>query len=216
MKYVLIAVFSLLHFSLFAQTSKIAVRYTNDSSIVGTGVVENQRQTGLWKFYNAKTNTLITEGTFKNGLRDGQWASFHANGKPKELADYRNGKLFGPARFFDSNGYLVKDMIFQDSILVGKYTEYYGSTEKDFYVDPTQIKLEGNYAAGKKGGQWLSYFPEGELAVREFYVDGLREGPYFEFDPQGNIMAEATAVKGQFEGVYKTFSLPNVVYQSVT
>jgi hypothetical protein len=39
MKYILIAAFSLLHFSLFAQTSKIAVRYTNDSSIVGTGVV---------------------------------------------------------------------------------------------------------------------------------------------------------------------------------
>ena len=132
MKHALILLFSLLHFSLFAQTSKIAVRYTNDSSIVGTGVVENQRQTGLWKFYNAKTNTLITEGTFKNGLRDGQWASFHANGKPKELADYREGKLFGPARFFDVNGFLVKDMIFQDSILVGKYIEYYGSTEQDF------------------------------------------------------------------------------------
>jgi antitoxin component YwqK of YwqJK toxin-antitoxin module len=214
MKYILIAAFSLLHFSLFAQTSKIAVLYNSDSSIVGTGVLENKRQTGLWKFYNAKTNTLITGGNYKNGLRDGQWGSFHANGKPKELADYRDGKLFGPARFFDSNGLLIKEAIFQDSILVGKYTEYYGSTDNDFYTDPSQIKLEGNYVGGKKAGQWLSYFPGGELSIREFYVDGLREGPYFEFDPEGNVLAEATAIKGQFEGIYKTFSLPNMVYQS--
>ncbi len=216
MKYALILLLSLLHFSITAQTSKVAVRYSSDSSIVGTGLVEKNIPNGLWKFYTTKTNTLVTEGIFKNGLRDGQWTSFHPNGKRKELADYRDGKLFGPARFFDVNGFLVKDMIYQDSILVGKYTEYYGSTEKEFYVDPSQVKLEGNYAGGKKAGQWLTYFPEGELAVREFYVDGLRDGPYFEFDPQGNVMAEATAVKGQFDGVYKTFSLPNVVYQSGT
>ena len=116
MKYALIVLLSLLHFSLAAQTSKVAVRYSSDSAIVGTGLVEKNLPNGLWKFYATKTNTLVTEGFFKNGLRDGQWASYHANGKRKELADYREGKLFGPARFFDSNGFLVKEMIFQDSI----------------------------------------------------------------------------------------------------
>ncbi|MEK0443017.1 MAG: hypothetical protein RL403_1995, partial [Bacteroidota bacterium] len=166
MKHLLIVLFSLLYFSLAAQTSKVAVRYSSDSSIVGTGLVEKNLPNGLWKFYTAKTNTLVTEGTFKNGLRDGQWASYHANGKQKELADYREGKLFGPARFFDANGFLVKEMIFQDSILVGKYSEYFGSEAVDYYSDPSQLKVEGNYLAGKKEGQWLSYFPGGELAIR--------------------------------------------------
>jgi len=102
MKHALILLFSLLHFSIAAQTSKVAVRYSSDSSIVGTGLVENTIQIGLWKFYTAKTNTLVTEGIFKNGLRDWQWTSYHANGKRKELADYREGKLFGPARFLMS------------------------------------------------------------------------------------------------------------------
>ncbi len=214
MKYALIVLLSLLYFSLAAQTSKVAVRYSSDSAIVGTGLVEKNLPNGLWKFYTTKTNTLVTEGFFKNGLRDGQWASYHANGKRKELADYREGKLFGPARFFDSNGFVVKEMIFQDSILVGKYSEYFGSEAGDYYINPSQLKLEGNYKEGKKEGQWLTYFPGGELAVREFYVDGLREGPYFEFDIEGNVLAEATAKKGQFDGVFKSFSLPNVPLQT--
>ena len=182
MKKALILLVFLLHFSLVAQTSKIAVLYSNDSLIVGTGLVENQVQTGLWKFYTTKTNQLLTEGTFKNGLRDGQWSSFYSNGKRKELAAYREGKLFGPARYFDTNGFLIKEMIFQDSVRVGRYTEYYGNELNDPYQDPSQIKLEGNYLEGNKEGQWLSYFPSGELAIREFFVAGLREGPYFEFD----------------------------------
>jgi predicted transcriptional regulator with HTH domain len=55
MKYALILIFSLLHFSIAAQTSKVAVRYSSDSSIVGTGLVEKNLPNGLWKFYTTKT-----------------------------------------------------------------------------------------------------------------------------------------------------------------
>ena len=111
MKHLLIAVFSLFHFSIFSQTPKLVVVYNADSTIVGSGVLDNSLQTGLWKYYDVKTNTLLTEGTFSQGFRDGQWTSFHSNGRPKERADYRRGKLFGPATFYDSYGSLVKEML---------------------------------------------------------------------------------------------------------
>jgi antitoxin component YwqK of YwqJK toxin-antitoxin module len=111
MKYLLLAVFSLVHFYAFSQTSRVSVLYNSDSTVMGTGVLERNIQNGLWKFYNPKINIPIAEGSYKNGRRDGTWTSFYPNGKRRDIAEYRDGKLFGPAKYFDEAGYLKREMI---------------------------------------------------------------------------------------------------------
>ena len=211
MKYWLCGIFSFVHFLTFSQNPRVTVIYSPDSTIMGTGVIDGVIKTGLWKFYTRKTNTLFTEGSYKNGERDGTWTSYYPNGKRKDVAEYRAGKLFGPAKYFDEDGALQREMIFQDSMLVGRYTEYYGSSDTPSYIDPKTVKVEGQYENGLKTGQWITYFEFGEIAIREFFEKGLREGPYLEYDPQGNIVTEAMAVKGQFEGNFKRYSMPNLI-----
>jgi uncharacterized protein len=210
MKYLLLAVLTILHFSAFSQGPQLIQQFNADSTLMATGVVAKNQREGLWKFFNPKTNVLLVEGNFAAGKREGTWSKFYSNGKRAETAEYRNGKLFGPALYFDSEGALKRQMIFQDSVLVGKYIEYFGKAGNPDYINPAQVMVEGQYEKGKRTGQWVSFYEFGELATREFYVDGLREGPYLEYDPGGEVITEALYVKGQFEGSFKrlAFGLP--------
>ncbi|MEP4377280.1 MAG: hypothetical protein ABJ333_19670, partial [Algoriphagus sp.] len=62
--------------------------------LMATGIMTGSSREGLWKYFNPKTNTLLTEGIFKNGVRDGNWTSFFPDGKRKVVAEFREGILF--------------------------------------------------------------------------------------------------------------------------
>ncbi|MBN3583527.1 hypothetical protein JYB64_14095 [Algoriphagus aestuarii] len=209
MKYILILGIFLLSSPLFAQQSSVVKMYSPDSSIMATGVLDGVAKVGLWKYYNPKTNQLISEGTFKNGLRDGQWTSFNTRGQKKVVAEYKDGKLFGPAQVYDLDGALVSQMIFQDSVLVGQFVEYYGKTGTPDYISPKQVKKEGSYDNGMKTGQWVTYHEFGEPAIVEFFKENKREGPYLEYDQEGILTVETTYVNGQLDGDFKRYFYPN-------
>ncbi|MEP0712392.1 MAG: hypothetical protein ABJC55_10745, partial [Algoriphagus sp.] len=61
MKYIL---FALLIFStpLFGQESNLVRQYNSDSTLMATGIMTGSSREGLWKYFNPKTNTLLTEG----------------------------------------------------------------------------------------------------------------------------------------------------------
>ncbi len=205
MRNLLLAVFTFLYFSAYAQEPQLIQQYNSDSTLMGTGVLTKGLREGLWKFYNPKTNTQVAEGSFVKGKKEGTWTQFYSNGKRLEMAEYRGGKLLGPAQYFDVDGAIKKQVVYQDSILVGKYTEFFGKTGNPNYVDPLQVRIEGQYESGLRSGQWVTYYEFGELAAREFYANGLREGPFLEYDPDGSVITEAVYVKGQLDGNFKRY-----------
>lgn len=205
MRYLLLAVFTFIYFSAFSQEPQLIQQFNADSTIMGTGVASNNLRQGLWKFFNPKTNTLLAEGNFEAGKREGTWTKYYQNGKKAETAEYRDDKLFGLAQYFDTEGALKKQMVYQDSVLVGKYTEYFGRAGNPSIIDPKQILVEGQFENGKRSGEWVTFYELGKYAIREFYVNGLREGPYLEYAPDGSLMAEATYLKGQLNGEYKSY-----------
>lgn len=69
MKFILILGATLFSFSLFAQQSSIVKLYNPDSTIMATGVIEGSSKEGLWKYYNPKTNQILSEGNFQNGQK---------------------------------------------------------------------------------------------------------------------------------------------------
>nr|HAD53484.1 hypothetical protein [Algoriphagus sp.] len=172
------------------------------------------KKQGLWNYYNPKNNTLLTRGKFENDQREGVWISFFPNGKKMLEAEYKNGVLFGPAEVYDNDGFLKRKLIFQDSLLVGKYVEYYGSTGQPDFVDPKAIFTEGQYEKGQKSGQWIYYYPSSEVLRREFYKNGVLDGPFFEYDVDGKLLVEATYSDGKFNGKYTAFSSYNYVLET--
>lgn len=212
MRYILLA-FLLYSNTLIAQDNSIVRQYNSDSTLMATGVLTQFKRQGLWKYYNAKTNTLLTEGTFKDGIRDGTWTSFYPDGKRNVVADYRDGKLFGPSQVYDADGALKRQIVFQDSVIVGKYVEYYGRTGIPDYVDPKQVFRAGQYENNMKTGQWVEYHEFGELAVREYYEKGLRNGPYLEYSPEGDLITEAVYKEGKLEGAFKRYAYTNAVVE---
>jgi len=177
MRYLLI-ILLFLSSPLLAQDNQLVKLYNKDSTVVSTGVVSNQQRQGLWKYFDAKTNKLITEGNFEDNVQDGKWTTYHPDGKKRMELEYKNGKLFGPAKIYDADGYLKRDLTFQDSVLIGNFVEYYGKTGQPSYIEPKRVLTEGQYDKGKKIGQCITYHPFGEVYIREFYENGLRQGPY--------------------------------------
>lgn len=191
---------------LFAQQNQLVRIYSSDSSIVATGVINNNQRQGLWEFSNPKTNTILLKGNYENGKRVGTWFTYFPDGKKQVEAEYNDGILFGPAKVFDADGELKRSMVFQDSVLVGKYVEYYGKTGQPNYINPKQTYSEGQFEKGKKTGQWVTYHPFGEVAIREFYVNNKKDGPYLEYDMDGKLEVEGIYKEGQLEGEFTRYS----------
>jgi len=149
MKYILIGLL-LFSSSLFAQESSLIRQYDADSSIMAIGVIKDSYREGLWKYYNPKTNALLTEGYFEGGLKTGTWINYYPDGKKSLVANYKNNQFFGESRYYDQDGALKLEMVFQDGLLVGKYIEYFGKTGNPEYINPLQVKVEGSYVGGLK------------------------------------------------------------------
>ncbi|GAB2994847.1 hypothetical protein GCM10027284_11810 [Cyclobacterium sediminis] len=182
--------------------------YNQDSTLMGNGVMLNNKMDGLWKFINPKTNRLIQQGNFKNGLKDGEWTIYFSNKQKHIVAEYKDNKRNGSFLEYDLGGALIKNAVYQDSVLVGPYKEYYGNQSRSGYANPKQVKTEGNYINGKKTGEWVFYYDNGKKAVEINYEEGLKVGPYKEYDPFDQLVVEANYTNNQPDGEFKRFS-PN-------
>lgn len=217
MKYILGCLLLItLPFSLFAQSnSNVVTLYNSDSTFVGTGLMKDNKMDGLWKFENPKKRILIQTSNFTNGKRDGKTIAYH-DGKIKRLeAEYKLDKLNGSYREYDIFGNLKIELVFQDSIPVGPYKEYYPKTSQATNFNPNIERMEGQYVNGKKDGVWITYFNvrPAAIAIKETYKNGFLEGPYMEYDYDGTMMVEINYVNGKPDGSFKRFANNKMIWQ---
>ena len=53
-----------------------------------------------------------------------------------------------------------------------------------------RIRQQGSYAAGKRAGEWVAWYPNGKRRSVEQYREGLREGLHREYSPKGALLDE--------------------------
>lgn len=209
--YLLIFGLFLFHFA-SAQNKAVSI-YNRDSTLVGTGVMVNNKMDGLWRFEDTRTNKLIQEGMFQDGMKDGTWIVYHPNANKKTEATYKNNQLNGAYKDFDADGALILEMILKDSVMIGPYKQYYGRTGRPSHVNPKQVLIEGQHKNGKKHGEWLSYYENGQLGVKQTFVEGVLDGPYLEYSPYGQLIIETTYKNNKTNGVFKRYSFGNTLQQ---
>ncbi|MDP2684146.1 MAG: hypothetical protein Q8P20_03750 [bacterium] len=78
------------------------------------------------KYYDK--NQLAEKGTFKYGLKVGQWKNWHKNGKLKSIQKYTKGVLNGMSILYDENGDLIQKGKYRSGEKIGAWINF---KEKD-------------------------------------------------------------------------------------
>ena len=160
---------------------------------------------GFGKEYTLGGNTLIFEGEFKNGKKNGKGTEYINGGKKQKSFEgtYLNGKRHGKGIEYDPWGNIK---------FKGEYSNGYKIEGKDYYSNgKLKFKLEkngigkeyhkngklsfkGKFINGKKNGKGKNYHENGKFYYEGEYKDGLLNGYVKEYDDEGKLI---------FEGEYK-------------
>lgn len=68
-------------------------RWHDNGKPAATGRLERGARVGRWETYYVRSGRLESEGSYSQGLREGEWVYFYKNGRPKERARYSAGVL---------------------------------------------------------------------------------------------------------------------------
>ncbi len=115
-----IIILTLIYFTgglLFAQNGPVKTYYGKSDTVKSEINYSNNIREGTAKFYypNGK---LKEELTYVDGKVEGTVKSYYNTGKLKEIFIAENGKRQGPTSLFDSTGNYLKDITFDNGMLV--------------------------------------------------------------------------------------------------
>ena len=102
---------------LFAQNGPVNSYYGKSDSVKSVIKYSNNIREGAAKFYYPD-GKLKEELTYVNGKVEGTVKTYYETGKLKEVFNVENGKRQGPTSLFDSTGNYLKDITFNNGMLV--------------------------------------------------------------------------------------------------
>ena len=79
------------------------------------GVPEIERQTVILKYPNGQ---FQRKESYKSGVKDGLWESYHKNGKISIKGNFRDGEQEGPWEYYYQNGTLYLTLTYKNGVLV--------------------------------------------------------------------------------------------------
>jgi len=174
-------------------------------------------------------NDILIEDAVETKQLDRK-VEYHSNGKIKIEAYFYKGTPDGVRREYSVNGEVIKSYLFSNGILMGEgivddegkkqgdWREFYESgalraagkylnskpIEKwNYYFEEKSIEITGSYTRrGEKDGEWLWYYPNGNLLSQETYSDGLLDGDNFSLTAAGDTLECGKFTAGQEEGFW--------------
>ena len=163
-------------------------------------------------------NTLIFEGEYKKGKKDGQGKEYYKNGKIKFEGEYLKGKRF------NGKGYLPDKKKFEiknfdgigkeyDEFCKLEYLKFEHDREKRKrngkwikYHENGDIKFEGEYLNGRRNGKCKEYYTMGVIKCNEEYLNGIKIGKCFEYYSNGALKFISEYSNGKKNGHVKEYS----------
>ena len=138
------------------------------------------------KVYNAYDDSLIFEGEYLNGKRNGKGIEYYNNGEKKFEGEYLNGKRHGKGIEYDINGRWEFNGEYLNGEKNGKGIEYKKNGDMSFI---------GKYLNGEKWEAKLSLIGKGEKKGLMEYVNG-QIWNLIDYDDDDKIIAEIKEGKG--------------------
>lgn len=127
---------------------------------------------GKWKYYGKDLpsyqypeKSLVLEGTYNNGRKDGEWTQYYKDGRtPKLVAEYKDNRPHGPFHKYNSKGVLVESGTFEDGKYSGKVTKFYNNGVE---------RYSGEFYNGKENGEILLFDKKGNPELAYSSYDGV-------------------------------------------
>lgn len=136
---------------------------------------------------------IFVEGTYRDGVKSGDWKFFHANGNEAKIVTYENGLPHGSIELRRADGTLQAKREFAEGKRTGTWTTYDETGEK--------VLIEAHYKDGLPDGLWQTWHPNGQLSMQQPFVDGKRHGTVKTWDDTGKQVAEVNFAEGERHGV---------------
>ena len=83
----------------------------------------------------------IENGSFKNGIKNGEWLIYHENGQLRSKENYTDGVWDGLREYYDKSGQLFYKGHFKSNRRDGIWESYY---------EDGQLEFKGNYKDGER------------------------------------------------------------------
>lgn len=155
---------------------------------------KGQKQ-GLWRKYYP-TDTLFSEGVYKNSMHTGTFRSFHPNGKLQAILHYRGIAEVCDAEIFSSEGVRIAK---------GKYIDKSKDSLWNYYDEEGKLSSSESYSRGKAEGVWKIFYKNGQVSHETTYKAGVKSGPYKEYFESGILKIQGTMKQDQLEGALIVF-----------
>jgi len=148
----------------------------------GSGLV---RVTGY-----AEDGTILEQGDYFDGYREGVYTEFHPNGFIKSIVGYVRGKKQGQYVLIDNRGQTLERSNYHNDLLNGTHFKY----------NRSRVKEESHYANGQLHGKVEKFYGDGSIMERSNYNSGQLDGTSRWYDQKGKNTIAYNYKMGELKG----------------
>jgi antitoxin component YwqK of YwqJK toxin-antitoxin module/Tfp pilus assembly protein PilF len=131
-------------------------------------------------------NKVLISGAFDKGLRHGTWKYLFATGQLNQESDYNKGEQEGLNKIYNKSGILTSVSNYKKDTIQGRSDVF----------DTRSLKKTFNYRKGELNGPFRTYFSDGKLESKGFYVDGDLYEKRKTYSQSGKLLFDETCYEG--------------------
>ncbi len=146
--------------------SSYAKMYDQKGKQIAEGAYLNQQKNGKWSYY--ESGRLISEETYKLGLKDGKSKSYYPTGELFEESDWVNNQQTGVYRAYFKSG----KPYFECRMNQGQRNGFC-----HIYQQNGILEVEASYQNGLRQNEWKYYDEHGNLSYTLVYDLGIVMNP---------------------------------------
>lgn len=135
----------------------------------------------------------------QQGQRDGEFISWHKNGKINQKLKFIDGKAEGESVQLNDNGTVANKSVFNNGV--------HADGSCNHYDGDGNILREHGYLNGKYEGKYVDYYVAGKPEVESFYKKGVIVGEKKEYFENGQLKSLSHFdEQGQEDGAQETYT----------
>ena len=144
----------------------------------------------------------------KEGRRTGVWKKNYKNGHIRYRGQFEKGKEVGVFKF-----YSIQSSKYPN--IVKEFSKTNDTAKVNFYSLNGTLKSKGKMFRKDRIGEWLYYFPNGDIMSKESYENGKLEGFVKNFYANGKLTEVTQYKEGKKNGVSKVYSENGTILEIV-